>query len=711
MFFIKLHKNFLIYIHKIFRSFYFLLPFLILFFYQNNAISNEWASSGGSSSNHQYSDLDQINIKNLKSLHKAWEIKSIEKKYHEVQTNPIYYNGYLINIHNQDLVFINMDSGKIEYKIKLENPVAQHGLTIFNSIVYIPTGKGIALVDFKKKKLLKVIGNLPYFVSPIIANGNILSASFNGIVESRDLHNHNLNWSTSLINENVTSRVWSGFSYDEFTNQIYVVTSNTNDLIGKDIGVKGGFACSLIAINALSGKINWQFQDTIHDVWDLDMTGPPLPTIYKNKRAVIGLSKTGNIIYVDALTGKPIFEYSKIKTELSNIKGVNLSNYQKVFNKPKPLISMIYDPQKELAHLDQDNQDYVNHILRNSKFGELYQSVSIEKDVAMFGLHGGAEWPGGALHPEENILVVSSNRNPWILRAFYDDNSPYKRKNLYAQNNTYNKNCLICHGSALKGYHYNESKGNLFFPPLVGTTKKFNKKTFTDIEKFKIDHQFIYSINRYSAFQRYELINSVKKRNNSEFKIDLFIDQVMFSINKDYENKIFSKISVKDLNFLYDFFYEIDTAIEKDNDFKISGIWQLILDKQNKPASKPPWGFVNAINMNTGEYLWKVPNGEMIFKEKKYLGSISTGGTLVTKSNLVISTGAQDNKFRIFNLFNGKELFSDKLEASGSSPPSTFLHKGCQYLIFNATGSKWFGLGDKKSNQIAAFKLKECNTK
>ena len=164
------------------KSLSFILPFLIFFFHQNNSFANEWTSSGGSSSNHQYSDLDQINIKNLKNLHKAWEINSIENKYHEVQTNPIYHNGYLINTHNQDLVFINMDNGKIEYKIKLEDPVARHGLTIHNDIVYIPSGKGIALVDFKMKKLIKIIGNLPYFLSPIIANDNILSVSFNTLL-------------------------------------------------------------------------------------------------------------------------------------------------------------------------------------------------------------------------------------------------------------------------------------------------------------------------------------------------------------------------------------------------------------------------------------------------------------------------------------------------------------------------------------------------
>ncbi|MDA9221536.1 PQQ-binding-like beta-propeller repeat protein [Methylophilaceae bacterium] len=681
---------------------------IILLLQTNNLNANDWMSSGGSDLNHQYSELEQINKSNLKDLVRAWEIKSNEKKYYEVQTNPIYFDGYLINVHNRNLVFINIDNGKIEYELKLEYPIAQHGMTVHDSIIYIPTGKGIALVDFKSKKLLKIIGNLPYFLSPVLTKNEILSVSLNGIIESRDISTHNLNWTTSLSNENVSARVWSGLSYDSNTNQIYVVTSNTNDLIGKNIGEKGGYACSLLAINASNGKINWQFQDTIHDIWDLDMTGPPLPTFYKNKPAVIGLSKTGNIIYVDAISGQSIFEYSIINTKSSKIKDVNLSKYQKLIHKPKPLISMVYNPNEELAHLDKSNKDYVKHILRNSDYGELYQPISIEKDISMFGLHGGAEWPGGALHPRKNILVVSSNRNPWILRAFYEDSSSYKRKNLYQKNSLYNKSCQLCHGSSLKGYHYNESKGNLYFPPLVGVTKKFNREDFTNIEKFKIDHQFFYNISQYEPLQRYKLSKSIQSRNNSKFEIKSLINNIKFSLDKNYENKIISKISKDDLNNLYDFFYIIDKDIEKNDDFKISGIWQLLLDKEYKPASKPPWGYLNAIDMNTGEYLWKIPNGEMSFNDN-YSGSISTGGSLITKSNLVISTGTQDKKFRIIDLLSGEELFNDRLDASGSSPPSTFMHKGCQYIVFNATGSKWFGLGDKKSNQISAYKLKSCN--
>ena len=31
------------------------------------------------------------------------------------------------------------------------------------------------------------------------------------------------------------------------------------------------------------------------------------------------------------------------------------------------------------------------------------------------------------------------------------------------------------------------------------------------------------------------------------------------------------------------------------------------LDPDGYPAVAPPWGTLNAINLNTGEYLWKIP--------------------------------------------------------------------------------------------------------
>ena len=39
----------------------------------------------------------------------------------------------------------------------------------------------------------------------------------------------------------------------------------------------------------------------------------------------------------------------------------------------------------------------------------------------MFGLHGGAEWPGGSYNPNDNSIVIPFNKEPWVIRMEYKD--------------------------------------------------------------------------------------------------------------------------------------------------------------------------------------------------------------------------------------------------------------------------------------------------
>src|SRR5256886_15705002 len=56
------------------------------------------------------------------------------------------------------------------------------------------------------------------------------------------------------------------------------------------------------------------------------------------------------------------------------------------------------------------------------------------------------------------------------------------------------------------------------------------------------------------------------------------------------------------------------------------------LDPEGYPAIAPPWGTLNAINLNTGEYVWKIPLGEypeLAAKGQKNTGTENYGGPSV----------------------------------------------------------------------------------
>jgi quinoprotein glucose dehydrogenase len=124
-----------------------------------------------------------------------------------------------------------------------------------------------------------------------------------------------------------------------------------------------------------------------------------------------------------------------------------------------------------------------------------------------------------------------------------------------------------------------------------------------------------------------------------------------------------------------------------------------LLDGQGYPGSKPPWGTLNAINLNTGKLVWKVPLGEYEELARQGIpktGTENFGGAMATAGGLVFCGGTRDLKIRAFDKDNGDELWQYKLPYGGYAPPATYEINGRQYLVIAATGGGKLGgnLGD-----------------
>ncbi len=133
---------------------------------------------------------------------------------------------------------------------------------------------------------------------------------------------------------------------------------------------------------------------------------------------------------------------------------------------------------------------------------------------------------------------------------------------------------------------------------------------------------------------------------------------------------------------------------------------------QNKwPCQQPPWGTLNAINVNTGDIVWKVPLGvvdELVARGLPPTGTQSLGGTIVTAGGLVFIAGTTDKRFRAFDAQTGKELWQGRLEASGHATPMTFQGRttGKQYVVIAAGGGGYLrDLSPTVSDTLIAFAL------
>src|SRR5207244_2784997 len=125
--------------------------------------------------------------------------------------------------------------------------------------------------------------------------------------------------------------------------------------------------------------------------------------------------------------------------------------------------------------------------------------------------------------------------------------------------------------------------------------------------------------------------------------------------------------------------------------YRLTG-YRRFLDPDGYPAIAPPWGTLNAINLNTGEYVWKINLGEypeLAAKGMKNTGSENYGGPVVTAGGLLfIGATNFDRKFRAFDKSNGKLLWETALPAAGNATPATYAVGGRQFVVIAAGGGK-----------------------
>jgi len=124
--------------------------------------------------------------------------------------------------------------------------------------------------------------------------------------------------------------------------------------------------------------------------------------------------------------------------------------------------------------------------------------------------------------------------------------------------------------------------------------------------------------------------------------------------------------------------------------YSFSG-YKRFVDGDGYPAVKPPWGTLNAVDLNKGEIAWQVPLGEFEELTKKGIpktGTENYGGPVVTAGGLVFIGATMDSYFRAFDKTTGLEVWKHKLPAAGMATPATYKVNGKQYIVIAAGGGK-----------------------
>lgn len=464
---------------------------------------------------------------------------------------------------------------------------------------------------------------------------------------------------------------WAGMSLDKERGIVYIPTgSPAFDFYGGNRKGQNLYGNCLLALEAATGKLVWYYQLVHHDLWDYDLPAPPnlLTVEHDGKKidAVAQVTKMGMVFLFDRQTGRPLFAIEERPVPASTLLGEEVWTTQPFPVKPPPFSRHTFT-EEDVTDISPDSRAAVFDKIKGARYGSIYIPPDTRGVVQFPGTRGGAEWGGAAVDPTSGIMYVNANDIPVLIRMWQIEVEGQEEflatvgKRLYTLNA-----CTGCHGA--------DRAGNNVYP----------------------------SLQKLSGRRTEEHIANIIRKGKGQMPAfpNLNGDDVQALLAY-----LFDKNDVKNPRF-------VSTAPEKEKKYRYahSG-WNVLTDHEGYPGVKPPWGTLNAIDLNKGDILWKVPLGfypELMEKGIPPTGTQNLGGPAVTAAGLIFIGATRDKKFRAFDASTGKILWEHDLPGGGNATPSIFEVDGRQYVVIAAGGG---GLvGSESSDAYVAFTLKSEET-
>lgn len=696
---------------------------------------SEWRIAGGDPTGSQFSSLTQITPDNAHQLEVAWVYHSGDGRSDnrsQIQCNPIIVGGTIYaTTPALKLVALDAATGVEKWRFDpFKEQGADNAVGVNRGVVYwenesgcearilFTAGQGLYAVEASKGRLISEFGEagrkdlregLGWEASQLYVLSNSPGAIYEdllilgtrvsegpgpsapGHIRAYDVRDGSIQWVFHTIPqpgefgydtwpEDAWKRVgganaWSGISVDQERGWVFLPTgSPAFDFWGGDRHGSNLFGNCILALNARTGERIWHYQVVHHDLWDRDLPAAPnLVTVeHCGKRidAVAQITKSGHVFVLNRETGEPLFPVEETPVPPSDLRGEQAWSTQPLPLKPPPFARQVF-LESDITTISSEETEWVREKFKTIRTGLPFIPPSEVGTVIFPGFDGGGEWGGAAFDPRSGILFVNSNEMPWILTMVdLESSNQEKQVEFSPGENVYRQFCSACHGIDRLG---DPQKA---FPGLAQVNEKMNAAQI--VELLNTGRGVMPSFGFLSPLEKEALAQFLSPSADSN------------------DERAVARTETKQKN--------SNRKKDGSSPYTHTG-YNRFITPAGYPAIQPPWGQLNAINLNTGKIEWQVPLGSFQELDERGVPTTGTenyGGPAVTAGGVIFIGASKDEKFRAFDSQNGQVLFEHPLPAGGYATPSVYEVAGRQYVVIAAGGGK---MGTGSGDAYVAFAL------
>ncbi len=645
----------------------------------------DWPVYQGSDDHTHYSTLDQISPSNVAQLEVAWTYDTKDSfEGSEMQSNPIVIDGVLYAVSPKQRAFaLDARTGRELWtfdptggnvsgpRIRYRGVVVHDGRVYFNyrhrlfsvdarTGVPVPGwGNDSGWVDLREGldrpvKGLSVSASTPgaVYQDLLIIGTSVPEAlpSAPGDIRAYDVKTGQIRWTFHTIPRPGEfgydtwpadawkvaggANAWSGVTVDQQRGMVFFATGSASfDFYGANRIGDNLFANSIVALDAGTGERRWHFQGLRHDLWDRDFpASPTLVTVTRDGKpvdAVAQITKTGHVWLLERETGRELFPSEWRAMPRAILDGEVTADSQRFPLLPRPFA------RQQLTENDLTDRTPEAHasalkLFRENPTPHPFTPPNTQGIIIFPGVDGGGEYGGPAFDPATGLLYVNSNEMGWVLKIVPRDDQ-----------SLFGAWCAQCHGS----------QTTPVAPTLTGVANRLSREQIVTAITDGTGRMpgFARVMSDTAIGELAEFLVSGKEPATRPSRVPTFLK---------YRNTTFD----------------------------------IFLDHEGYPGVKPPWGTLNAIDLNSGETKWSIPFGEypkLVAQGLTNTGSDNYGGAIVTKTGLlIIAATTYDHKIRAFDKTNGTLLWEAELPAAGNTTPSMYMVDGTQYIVIACGGGK-----------------------